>query len=179
LPVFLDETGNQTDFMMNDKCAAGTGRFLEVMVNVMELNLKELGPISLKCEHPCKIRNTCTIFTESEVVSLRAEGKTREDLVAGVHHAMASRITIMASFRFFSGKVMFTGGVAKNKGMRDVLEKRLGIPLVVPFEPQIVERSSLPRQEMLKMAEGNGLQKQQSFLNPLSYGVPFPSIASQ
>lgn len=136
--IRLDDDGNVIDFMMNDKCAAGTGRFLEVMANVMELNLDELGSVSLQSEHPCKISNTCTIFAESEVISLRAEGRARQDLVAGVHNAVASRIAIMAASRPFTGNVMFTGGVAKNKGIKAVLEKNLGISLVVPFEPQIM-----------------------------------------
>jgi (R)-2-hydroxyacyl-CoA dehydratese activating ATPase len=136
--IHMDEQGKVVDFIMNDKCAAGTGRFLEVMANVMELRLEELGPVSLKSEKPCKISNTCTVFAESEVISLRAEGKTREDLVAGVHHAIASRIAIMASSFFFRGKVMFTGGVAKNKGMKQILETSLGVSLEVPFEPQIM-----------------------------------------
>ena len=136
--IRLDGEGNVIDFIMNDKCAAGTGRFLEVMANAMELNLEDLGPVSLKSENPCKISNTCTIFAESEVISLRAEGRTREDLVAGVHYALASRVAIMASARPFHGKIMFTGGVAKNEGMKKILENNFGVPLVVPFEPQII-----------------------------------------
>jgi (R)-2-hydroxyacyl-CoA dehydratese activating ATPase len=136
--IRLDGQGNVIDFIMNDKCAAGTGRFLEVMANAMELNLDDLGPVSLKSQNPCKISNTCTIFAESEVISLRAEGKTREDLVAGVHHAVASRIAIMGASLPFHGEVMFTGGVAKNIGMKKILEKSLGLSLIVPFEPQIM-----------------------------------------
>jgi (R)-2-hydroxyacyl-CoA dehydratese activating ATPase len=136
--IRLDEKGEVIDFMMNDKCAAGTGRFLEVMANVMELNLEDLGAVSLKSKNPCKISNTCTIFAESEVIALRAEGRSREDLVAGVHDAVASRVAIMATAYALSGKVMFTGGVAKNTGIKKILEKKLNIQLIIPFEPQVI-----------------------------------------
>jgi (R)-2-hydroxyacyl-CoA dehydratese activating ATPase len=136
--ICLDENGEVVDFTMNDKCAAGTGRFLEVMANVMELNLEDLGPVSLKSQSPCKISNTCTIFAESEVIALRAEGRIREDLVAGIHEAVASRIAIMAAAYSLSGKAMFTGGVAKNSGIKKILEKNLNVQLIIPFEPQII-----------------------------------------
>jgi len=136
--IRLDERGNVVDFIMNDKCAAGTGRFLEVMANAMELNLEDLGPVALNSQSPCKISNTCTIFAESEVISLRAEGRSREDLIAGVHEAIASRMTIMAAAYPLKGKVMFTGGVAKNIAMKKFLENSLNIELIIPFEPQII-----------------------------------------
>jgi len=87
----VDEAGNVIDFVMNDKCAAGTGRFLEVMAKALELRVDELGSISLKSKSPCCISSVCTVFAESEVVSLRAEGKAREDIIAGIHRSIASR----------------------------------------------------------------------------------------
>ena len=93
--VRLDETGDVVDFVMNDKCAAGTGRFFEVMASVLQLDVKEMGPMSLKSEKPSKISSTCTVFAETEMVSLRARKERREDIVAGIHKAAALRIASM------------------------------------------------------------------------------------
>ena len=136
--ISVDERGNVTDFVMNDKCAAGTGRFLEVMANVLGVELDELGLVSLTSKSPCQISNTCTIFAESEVVSLRAEGRSRADLVAGIHKAVASRVAIMASNIRLEKETVFTGGVAKNVGVRRVLEEEIGLGILVPEEPQII-----------------------------------------
>ena len=137
--IEVDDKGNVRDFVMNDKCAAGTGRFLEVMAEVLEVgSIDNMGPISLKGENPCSISSTCTIFAESEVVSLRAEGKSRENLIAGVHKAVASRVAVMAKRLKINPKVIFTGGVAKNIGVKRALEEELGIDVLVPEEPQIM-----------------------------------------
>ena len=136
--IDIDERGNVTDFIMNDKCAAGTGRFLEVMAGVLELGLDEMGLVSLTSKSPCRISSTCTIFAESEVVSLRAEGRSREDLVAGIHKAIATRVAIMASSIKLKEKTVFTGGVAKNVGVKRMLEEEIGLEILVPEEPQII-----------------------------------------
>jgi len=136
--IELDETGRVIDFVMNDKCAAGTGRFLEVMANVLQLDLEKLGSIALESKQPCTITNTCTIFAESEIVSLRAEGRSREDLVAGLHKSVASRVAIMAKHLRLSEPIVFTGGVAKNIGVKAALEQELRLTITVPEEPQVV-----------------------------------------
>lgn len=137
--VELDEDGGVTDFVMNDKCAAGTGRFLEVMAEVLQVgSVDNMGPLSLQSKEPCSISSTCTIFAESEVVSLRAAGRSREDLIAGVHQAIALRVALMARRLNIRPEVIFTGGVAKNAGVKKALEVELGFTLVVPDEPQIV-----------------------------------------
>jgi predicted CoA-substrate-specific enzyme activase len=135
--IGLREDGSVGDFVMNDKCAAGTGRFLEVMAGVLGLEIDEMGPISLTSEHPCPISNTCTIFAETEMVTLRADGRTREDLVAGIHKAVASRVVVMGRRVGYREQVVFTGGVARNQGVKNALESGIGIPIVVPDEPQI------------------------------------------
>jgi predicted CoA-substrate-specific enzyme activase len=137
--IRLSEQGRVLDFVMNDKCAAGTGRFLEVMAQVLGLKLDEMGPKSLTSESPCAISSTCTVFAETEVVSLRAQGKAVEDLIAGVHRAIASRVTVMGS-GMLSGQaeVVFTGGVARNTGVRRALEETGRVRCVVPPEPQVV-----------------------------------------
>jgi len=136
--IGVREDGNVSDFVMNDKCAAGTGRFLEVMAGVLGLDIEEMGPVSLTSREPCLISSTCTIFAETEMVSLRAEGRPREDLVAGIHRAVASRVAVMGRTVGYKEQVVFTGGVAKNAGVRVALEAGIGLPIVIPDEPQII-----------------------------------------
>ena len=126
----LDENGKVVDFAMNDKCAAGTGRFLEVMARAMEVDLDDFGPLSLSGE-PARISSICTVFAESEVISLIAAGEPRENIVAGIHEAAASRISAMARRVGVAVPVMMTGGVAKNQGMIAALENKLGVSLIV------------------------------------------------
>lgn len=133
-----DNTGNVINFVMNDKCAAGTGRFLEVMASVLDVEIGEMGNISLLSKDPCQISSTCTVFAESEMVSLRAEGRSREDLLAGIHKAMAHRVAIMGKPVGFKEDVVFTGGVAKNVAMKKALEGEIGLEILVPAEPQIM-----------------------------------------
>ncbi len=136
--IGVREDGTVRDFVMNDKCAAGTGRFLEVMATVLGLSIEEMGPISLTSREPCSISSTCTIFAETEMVSLRADGRTREDIVAGIHRAVASRVAIMGKTVGYREQVVFTGGVAKNMGVKSALEAGIGLPILIPDEPQIV-----------------------------------------
>ena len=136
--IRVREDGNVGDFAMNDKCAAGTGRFLEVMAGVLGLDIEEMGPVSLTSQEPCLISSTCTIFAETEMVSLRADGRTREDLVAGIHRAVASRVVVMGRTVGYREQVVFTGGVAKNPGVRHSLEAGIGLPILVPEKPQIM-----------------------------------------
>lgn len=134
--IRLDNDGNVTDFSMNDKCAAGTGRFLEVMANALGLSINEIGPESSRSVNPCHISSTCTVFAESEVITLRARGASRPDLVAGIHQAIAKRVLLMAT-NLGGAMVVFTGGVAKNSGVQKALEAELGRPLTIPEEPQL------------------------------------------
>ncbi len=133
----VNEKGEVVDFIMNDKCAAGTGRFLEVMAQVLGITLEEMGPLSLTSENPCSISSTCTVFAETEVISLRAEGKHMNDLIAGIHKAIASRIIVMGSGIGFDNETVFTGGVAKNSGVKEALEEAGQVKITVPKEPQI------------------------------------------
>ena len=138
--IAIDRKGKVTHFVMNDKCAAGTGRFLEVMASALDLELEELGHVSLTSQNPSHISSTCTVFAESEVVSLRAKGETRENLIAGLHKSTVSRVVLMglgASINF-TEEVVFTGGVAKNIGVRKALEEKLCMQILISEEPQIV-----------------------------------------
>lgn len=136
--IVLDDEGNVTNFVMNDKCAAGTGRFIEVMANVLEVSLEDMGKLSLTSKKPCVISSTCTVFAESEVVSHRARGEPRENLIAGIHKGIASRTVTMGWNIGFRKDVVFTGGVAKNEGVKSYLERVIGTPIIVPQEPQVV-----------------------------------------
>ena len=136
--IELEEDGRVCNFVMNDKCAAGTGRFLEVMANVLEVgSVDKIGPLALKSKNHALISSTCTIFAETEVVSLRAQGWSRTDLLAGVHDSIASRVVTMASSIRLRDDVVFTGGVAKNVAVKKALEEGIGKELLVPKEPQI------------------------------------------
>jgi predicted CoA-substrate-specific enzyme activase len=136
--IALDGDGNVTNFVMNDKCAAGTGRFIEVMANVLEVPLENMGTLSLSSGKPCMISSTCTVFAESEVVSLRAQGESRDNLIAGIHKGVASRTITMGRSVGFNKDVVFTGGVAKNVGVKRYLEIAVGTAIIVPEEPQII-----------------------------------------
>ncbi len=133
----IDSDGRVKDFAMNDKCAAGTGRFLEVMARALESDLDDFGVVSLKSDSPSKISSICTVFAESEVVSLISKGESREDIIAGIHESVASRISSLARRVGVKEPVMMTGGVAKNVGVVRALEKELGVSIKVSEFAQV------------------------------------------
>jgi len=133
----IDSEGRVKDFAMNDKCAAGTGRFLEVMARALESDLDDFGIVSLKSDNPSKISSICTVFAESEVISLISKGESREDIIAGIHESVASRISSMARRVGVKEPVMMTGGVARNIGVVRALEKALDVSIEVSEFAQI------------------------------------------
>lgn len=135
--IAIDKSGKVLDFVMNDKCAAGTGRFLEVMAHALEVDLHDFGSLSLKATNKAEISNMCTVFAESEVISRIASGIPREEIIAGIHDAMASRIASMAARVEISPNIVLTGGVSKNIGLVKALEDNLGHGLEVPEQAQI------------------------------------------
>lgn len=136
--IRLDSQGRNVDFQMNDKCAAGTGRFLEVMAHALEVNVEDLGRLSLSASRTIKISSMCTVFAESEVVSLIADNQSKEVIIRGLHDAIADRILGMVNRVGIKEQVTLTGGVAKNQGVVRALEDRLGVNLFIPPEPQII-----------------------------------------
>ena len=130
--------GYVTDFAMNDKCAAGTGRFLEVMADALEVRVEELGPLSQQSQYPVTISSTCTVFAESEVIGQMSRGAPRADIVAGIHAAIANRVAGLAGQVGLEETVVMTGGVAQNIGVVRALEKQIGLPIHLPSEPQLV-----------------------------------------
>lgn len=129
--IALDETGKVKDFVMNDKCAAGTGRFLEVMARALEVDLAEFGAMSAQPSAPSRISSLCTVFAESEVISLISKGENRENIIAGIHESIASRVGAMASRVGIISPVMMTGGVAKNSGVVRAMERKIGAAIEV------------------------------------------------
>jgi len=134
--IRLSPDGKVIDFAMNDKCAAGTGRFLEVMARALEMDLEEMGPRSLLSKKALAVSSMCTVFAESEVISLIASGAAPEDIARGIHAAVADRIAALAERVGMGPPAVMTGGVAKNPGARKALEDRFGLSLLVPGEPQ-------------------------------------------
>jgi predicted CoA-substrate-specific enzyme activase len=135
--IRIDEAGKVLDFAMNDKCAAGTGRFLEVMAAALEVPLEQLAVLSGKAERATPISSTCTVFAETEVVSLLAGGTDRAEIARGLHESIAARTSSLVYRVGLTEKVMMTGGVAKNSAVVQALEERLGLSITVPPEPQI------------------------------------------
>ncbi len=136
--IRLDEAGSVTDFVMNDKCAAGTGRFLEMMARSLEVSIEELGPLSLKAKNAAEISSMCSVFAESEVISLIAQNRDPESIALGIHHAIAGKAVSLLQRINPAPVYMMTGGVAKNSGLVKVLEEKLGSPVFIYKEPEII-----------------------------------------
>jgi len=135
--IVLDERGAVADFMMNDRCAAGTGRFLEIVARILDLDVDQLGEVAARATRPAEITSMCAVFAESEVVGLLARGTRREDVLAGVHASIASRVASLASRMSVRPPAVFTGGVAKNAAMVKAVSRALSLELAVPPEPQV------------------------------------------
>ena len=135
--IRVGENGRPTDFELNDKCSAGTGRFLEVMARVLDVSIDELGAFALQSNSPCMISSTCTVFAESEVVGRIGAGESPKDIAAGVHAAMASKISTLSKRVGVVTPVCVTGGVALNPAFRYYLSKQLNAELWMPDNPQI------------------------------------------
>lgn len=131
--IALSENGKMVNFLMNDKCAAGTGRFLEVMANVLQLKIGDLETVAARSENPAKISSTCTVFAESEVISQLANGVAIPDIVAGICESVAARTAALARRVGVVEQVCMSGGVALNGGVRRALERALGVEIA--FSP--------------------------------------------
>ena len=135
----IDEKGDVVRYAYNDKCASGTGRFLEVMAETLEVALDDFGDLALSSENEVRISNQCVVFAETEVVSLVNRGVETGAIIKGLHNALAGRVASLAKSIGIDGKVAFTGGVAKNKGVKKALEIALGLTLLTPSEdPQLM-----------------------------------------
>jgi predicted CoA-substrate-specific enzyme activase len=133
--IHLEDGGRVRDFAMNDRCAAGTGRFLEMVAARLDMNWDELSELARQSKTPAFISNMCVVFAETEIIGLLAEGKPLPDVVAGVQNAIATRVSALAG-RAVSPPVYFTGGVALQSGMARALEEVLSCPVRVAPQPQ-------------------------------------------
>lgn len=135
--IGLDENGNVKSFVMNDKCAAGTGRFLEMIAKTLEIDLETMSQEGLSYNEDLTITSVCSVFAESEVITLIAENKERRDIIHGVNKSIATKTVGLVERVGRCEKYMMTGGVAKNKGVIKAIEEKLNSKLVIADEPQI------------------------------------------
>jgi predicted CoA-substrate-specific enzyme activase len=136
--IRLNQWGGVENFVMNDKCAAGTGRFLEVMARVLDCSVDDLSLLAKKGSYGVQISSTCTVFAESEMISQLASGKSIEDIALGAHRSIAQRIVGLANRIGISKEVVMTGGVALNQSVVDAIEIEIGLPVVRLENPQVV-----------------------------------------
>jgi len=169
--IRIDITGRPTDFIMNDKCAAGSGRFLEVIADSLGIEIGEMGDISLTSKIPAKISNICTVWAEQEVRARLAEGIALDDLIAGIHESLADRVSRMVKRLKVEKEVVLTGGGAKNTGLIQALSKYLGQTLLIPPDPLITGAlgAALLGKDIVRKAEENGvsLEKKSRFLDEI------------
>lgn len=167
------KNGKLLDFAMSDKCAAGTGRYLEITAKTLGLKLEDLGSIALKSTHKVSISSVCTVFTQQEVVSRLSEGIPLEDVVAGIHDAIAGRVARMVERLKIEPDVVFTGGVAKNIGVVKALEQKLGCEVLIPEEPLLsgaLGAALLGREITLKaLARGETIQRGERRLDEATF----------
>jgi predicted CoA-substrate-specific enzyme activase len=139
--ISLDDGGKLKNFAMNDKCAAGTGRFLDVMSRILEVEVSSLGALDLESNHPASISNVCSVFAESEVINLINEGASVPDIIKGLHNSLTNRVSVLVNKVGLHPDMAVTGGVAKNKGVIRALSEKLGSEiksLDAMIDPQII-----------------------------------------
>lgn len=136
--IKVGEGGEVKDFVMNDKCAAGTGRFLANSAEAVGISLDDIGELSLKGKAPVRLTTVCTVFVESDIMSYLAQGKKIEDILSGVHSAIAARTVSLVRRVGIEPEVTFTGGVSRNLGMVRALEEKLGMRLNVSPDSHFV-----------------------------------------
>ena len=135
--IKLNAKGKMDNFVMNDKCAAGTGRFLDVMAKVLETEISNLEKLDAAAEDPVSISNTCTVFAESEVISHLSANVSKKDIVAGIHNSVAKRVASLAKRIGIQDEVVMVGGVARNGGVVRAMGEALGKKVVVPQQAQL------------------------------------------
>jgi predicted CoA-substrate-specific enzyme activase len=166
--IKIGGNGKPVNFIMNDKCAAGSGRFLDILADALGLDIAELGPLSLDAEEPSEISNICTVYAEQEVKSKLVEGVPLPDLVAGIHESLANRIFRMVNRLKVEQEIILTGGVAKNIGFVKALSDKLGHETTVPSNPLLTGAlgAALLGKDLVEnaMEKGQPLKKQERSL---------------
>lgn len=152
--IAIDTDGTVLNFAMNDKCSAGTGRFFEAMANAFEMDLTEFSKLSLKAKNVIPITSQCTVFAESEVVSLVGEGKPMDEIAAGIELSVAKRCFVMAKKAGATDSITLTGGCAKNEGLIQAIERVLKIKAIrLSVDPQLM--GALGAAEYARQKGGN------------------------
>jgi predicted CoA-substrate-specific enzyme activase len=157
------DNGRLTNFVMNDKCAAGTGRFLEVTAATLGIRLEDMGDISLKATKKIQLSNLCTIFAQQEVVALLSRGEKLENILAGLHDALANRVAALARRLGIEPDLVLTGGVAKNTGIVRAMKESLGCEIFVPEEP------------LLTGALGAAILAKETYMKAVAVGEALPT----
>lgn len=168
--IAIDTDGTVKNFAMNDKCAAGTGRFFEAMANAFEMSLPDFCKLSLQAKNTIPITAQCTVFAESEVISLVGEGKPMDEIAAGIQLAVAKRCFVMAKKSGATDSITLTGGCAKNEGLKKAIEKVLKIKVVdLSIDPQLMAHSVLPNMQDRKDSHNNESFIDNSYCNTCSF----------
>lgn len=137
--VRFDEQGNVVRYVYNDKCASGTGRFLEIMAEALDIRLEDMGEIASQAKEPVILSNQCVVFAETEIISLMNEGRDVSDIICGLHRAMAHRVASLARSIELTEAITMSGGVAKNPGMFSALQEALKVKIMpMGTDPQTV-----------------------------------------
>lgn len=134
--IKIDKSGNVTRYVYNDKCASGTGRFLEIIAKALDIELEELGDISERSQSDLRLSSQCVVFAETEIISMVNDGKEIPDIIRALHRAVANRVVSLAKSIEVDGNVIMAGGVARNRGMFTALENALGTRLISMENPQ-------------------------------------------
>jgi len=136
--IRLDGEGQVTNFVVSEKCAAGSGRFLKIIANVLRVDLNDVGPLSLKSKNPIIFTTGCAVFGESEAISRVSEGISKEDILAGVHKALANKLSALVDRVGLEEQCAISGGGSLNVGLIKSVEEKLGIQLLMPPQPQFI-----------------------------------------
>jgi len=136
--IRVSERGSVTNFVVSEKCAGGSGRFLDVIANVLRVSIEEVSRLSLESQHPVVFSTGCAVFGESEAISRVAEGISKEDIAAGVHEAVAAKVAALVSRVGMEPGCAVSGGGGLNAGLVRKIEEKLGVRLLVPPQPQLV-----------------------------------------
>jgi len=136
--IRLNEKGQVTNFIVSEKCAAGSGRFLDIIANVLRIELKDIGALSLKSKNPVTFTTGCAVFGEPEAISRVCEGASKEDILAGVHKALANKLSTLVDRIGLEKDCAISGGGGLNIGIIRSIEEKLGIKLLVPPQPQFI-----------------------------------------
>ena len=136
--IRVSTEGEVANFVVSERCATGSGRFLDIMANVLRIDLKDIGPLSLRSKNPVSFTTACAVFGESEALSRIAEGTPKEDILAGVHRALADKISVLVDRITLEKDCIIIGGGGLNVGLVHSLEEKLEMPIVVPPHPQII-----------------------------------------